>query len=79
MPERSGLAAPAGAACPDAGATAKAANAAALNRGLSFIIASRALEDDATLALRALKPAGAAHLFVDEPLDIRLSKECSRR
>jgi hypothetical protein len=39
MPEKSGLAAPPGAACPDAGTAAIAANAAAFNTFLSFMIA----------------------------------------
>ena len=43
MPEKSGLAAPPGAACPDAGAAATAANAAAFNTFLSFIVAPQAL------------------------------------
>jgi hypothetical protein len=43
MPEKSGLAAPAGADCPDEGVAATAANAAAFNTLLSFIVASQSL------------------------------------
>jgi hypothetical protein len=42
MPEKSGTAVPPGVVCPNAGAAATAANAAAFNTVLSFIVASQA-------------------------------------